>query len=118
MTTIPMKVAMVAGLAMPLSFVTALAGVSGATAPSNPAALDDGECLAVWSEATAGEDRLSYDKAAPYVSDLHAADPDSDGYFDKTEFIAACQKGLVERASQDTAAPKSSHVMLPRGLRE
>ena len=115
MTTTPMKVAMVAGLAMPLSFVTALAGVSGAT---DPAALDDGECLAVWSEATAGEDRLSYDKAAPYVSDLHAADPDSDGYFDKTEFIAACQKGLVERASKDTAAPKSSHVMLPRGLRE
>lgn len=112
MTTITIKIAMVAGLAIPLSFGTA--GVSDAAAPSNPAALGESECLAVWSEAAAGEDRLSYDKAAPYVSDLQAADPDNDGYFVETEFVDACQKGLVQSASKDTTAPKHSHIMLPR----
>jgi hypothetical protein len=106
-TTISMKIAMVAGLAMPLSFGTAFAGVSGPPPTSNPAALDESECRAVWSEAAAGEDRLGYDKAAPYVTDLQAADPDNDGYFDKTEFIDACQKGLVQRAAKDTTVPKS-----------
>jgi hypothetical protein len=127
-TTISVKIAIMAGLAMALSFGAAFAGISGAPAPSNPedeplssqssAALNESECLAVWSEATAGEDRLSYDKAAPYVRDLQAADPDNDGYFDKTEFVDACQKGLVQSASKDATVPKSSHIMLPRGLRE
>jgi hypothetical protein len=126
-TIISMKIAMVAGLAMPLSFGTAFAGVSAPPhsdsedeplSSQSSAALDESECLAVWSEAAAGEDRLSYDKAAPYVSDLHAADPDNDGYFDETEFIDACQKGLVQSASKDTIVPKSSHIMLPHGLRE
>jgi hypothetical protein len=112
-----MKIAMVAGLAMLVSVGTAFAGVTGPLPTFNPA-LDESECRAVWSEAAAGEDRLGYDKAAPYVTDLQAADPDNDGYFDKTEFIDACQKGLVQRAAKDTTVPKSSHVMLPRGLRE
>jgi hypothetical protein len=36
----------------------------------------------------------------------------NDGYFNKTEFMDACQKGLVHSVSQDTAIPQSSHVML------
>ena len=108
-----MKIAIMVGLAMPLSLGTAFAGVSGAL--SNPAALDESDCRAIWSEQAAGEDRLSYDKAAPYVGDLQAADPDNDGHFDETEFVAACQKGLVQ--SVDTTKAKHSRIMLPR-LRE
>ena len=73
------------------------------------------DCALSRAEAAAGEDRLSYDKATPYVSDLQAADPDNDGHFDETEFVAACQKGLVQ--SVDTTEAKHSHIMLPR-LRE
>jgi hypothetical protein len=115
--TIAVKIAIIAGLAMPQGFSSAFAGggdPSNAEPLSNQpdAALDESDCQAIWSGAAAGEDRLSYDKATPYVTDLQAADPDNDGYFNKAEFMGACQKGLVHSASQDTATAKSSHVML------
>jgi hypothetical protein len=116
-TTIAVKIAIIAGLAMPLSFGTAFAGGSDPsdTEPlsnQSDAALGESDCQAIWSLAVPDNDRLSYDKATPYVTDLQAADPDNDGYFNKTEFMDACQKGLVHSASRDTAIPKSSHVML------
>jgi hypothetical protein len=46
----------------------------------------------VQSLAVPDDERLSYNKATPYVTDLQAADPDNDGYVDKTEFMDACQK--------------------------
>jgi hypothetical protein len=55
-------------------------------------------------------------KATPYVTDLQAADPDNDGYFDKTEFMAACQRGLVQSAFKKTSAPRAHHIMLPPSL--
>src|SRR5262245_14274207 len=104
------------------SLGTAIAGTTDSPAPSNPpdaasavqphAVLHESDCQAIWSLAVPDNDRLSYDKATPYVTDLQAADPDNDGSFDKTEFMDACQKGLVHSASLDTGIPKSSHVML------
>ena len=110
MTTIALKIAIIAGLAMSLGFGSAFAGGRDPSdteplADQSDAALGESDCQAIWSGAAAGEDRLSYDKATPYVTDLQAADPDNDGYFNKTEFMHACQKGLVHTAS-------SSHVML------
>ena len=107
MTTIAVKITIIAGLAMPLSFGTAFAGGSstGALSSQSDTPLGESDCQAIWSGAAAGEDKLSYDKATPYVTDLQGADPDNDGYFNKTEFMDACQKGLVHSAS-------SSHVML------
>jgi len=56
---------------------------------------------------------------AGYVTALQAADPDKDGYFDKIEFMDACRKGFVQRASDNTDAPKAHHVMLPpRALKQ
>jgi len=117
-TTVAVKIAIIAGLAMPASLGTAFAGTTDAPAQDEPltvqsnAALHESDCQAIWSLAVPDNDRLSYDKATPYVSDLQAADPDRDGYFNKTEFMDACQKGLVHSVSQDTAIPQSSHVML------
>jgi hypothetical protein len=117
-TTVAVKIAIIAGLAMPASLGTAFAGTTDAPAQDEPltvqsnAALHESDCQAIWSLAVPDNDRLSYDKATPYVSDLQAADPDSDGYFNKTEFMDACQKGLVHSVSQDTTIPQSSHVML------
>ena len=122
MTTTSVEIAIIAGLAMLLSLGTAFAGTTDAPPPSNTpdapstiqrnAALRESDCDAIWSLAATDEDRLSYDRAAPYVTDLKAADPDNDGYFSRTEFMDACQKGLVHSASEDTAIPQSSHVML------
>ena len=117
MTTIAVKIAIIAGLAMPLGFGSVFAG-GGDPSNTEPlssqpdAALDQSDCQAIWSLAAPDNDRLSYDKATPYVTDLQAADPDNDGYFNKTEFMDACQKGLIHSASLDTAIAKSSHVML------
>ena len=107
MTTIAVKITIIAGLAMPLSFGTAFAGGSSAEAltSQSDAVLGESDCQAIWSLTVRDDDRLSYDKATPYVTNLQAADPDNDGYVDKTEFMDACQKGLVHSAS-------SSHVML------
>jgi hypothetical protein len=116
-TTVAVKIAIIAGLAMQTSLGTAFAGTTDAPAQDEPltvqsnAALHESDCQAIWSLAVPDNDRLSYDKATQYVSDLQAADPDSDGYFNKTEFMDACQKGLVHSVSQDTAIPQS-HVML------
>ena len=122
MTTFPVKIAIIAGLTMPLSFGTAFAGGGSNTEPlsnQSDTALGESDCQAIWSRAAAGEDRLSYDKATPYVTDLQAADPDNDGYFDKIEFIDACQKGFVQSASDEINAPKAHHVMLPpRALKQ
>lgn len=121
MTTTAVKIAIIAGLTMPLSFCTAFAGgsnLSSTEALSNQsdAALGESDCQAIWSRAAAGEDRISYDKAATYVTDLQAADPDHDGYFDKIEFIDACRRGLVQSSSDGINAPKTHHVMLPPRL--
>ena len=122
MTTIAAKIAIIAELAMLASLGTAVAGTTDAPASSNPpdapltaqpnAALHESDCEAIWSLAATDEYRISYNKATPYVTDLQAADPDNDGYFDKTEFMDACQKGLVHSVAQDTDIPESSHVML------
>jgi hypothetical protein len=87
-TTIAVKIAIIAILAMPTSLGTAYAGTTDAPAPSNPtgepltvqsnAALQS-DCQAVWSLAVPDNDRLSYDKATPYVTDLQSAEPDNDG---------------------------------------
>ena len=115
MTTIAVKIAIIAAVAMPLSFGTAIAGGSDPShteplSSQSDAALGESDCQAIWSLAVPDNDRLSYERATPYVTDLQAADPDNDGYFNKTEFLDACQKGLVHSASFDTAIPKSSHV--------
>ena len=80
MTMVVAKIAIIAGLAMPLSFGTAFAGGSD---PSNTeplsnqsdAALGESDCQAIWSLAVPDNDRLSYHKATPYVSDLQAPTP-------------------------------------------
>ena len=118
MSRIAVKIAIITGLMMPLSFGTAFAGGSDpsntkALSSQSDAALGESDCQAIWSRAAAGEDRLSYDKLGAHVTDLQAADPDNDGYFDKIEFIDACRKGFVQGASDETTAPKAHHVMLP-----
>jgi hypothetical protein len=66
---------------MPASLGTAFAGTTDAPAQDEPltvqsnAALHESDCQAIWSLAVPDNDRLSYDKATPYVSDLQAADP-------------------------------------------
>jgi hypothetical protein len=97
-------------LAMPLIFSTVVNAASlnpEDKLPSQPTTLDDSECRAIWSES-ADRDKLSYDKATPFINDVQAADPDNDGYFDATEFMDACHNGFVQRVS------RGSHMMLGR----
>jgi hypothetical protein len=66
------------------------------------------ECDAFWTKAANGSNRLSYEKAIPYIIDLKLADPDNDGVFTKSEFIDACNKGFVQIASDDSRLKNAS----------
>jgi hypothetical protein len=100
-----MKLATFTALTMLLSAGYAFAG-GGAPVPPDPqpgppsgrpgAVLDETKCQDVWTKA-GGTDSLSYDKAGPYITNLKLADPDNDGKFTKTEFMAACKMGLVQQ---------------------
>jgi hypothetical protein len=109
--SIALKVTIIAALMIPALENTGVAGTNDSSAPSpSSGPFLQSECQAIWSMAAGDEERLSYDKAVMYVTDLQGADPDHDGYFTQTEFIGACQKGLVTAAKET----KSSHSIMLR----
>jgi hypothetical protein len=66
-------------------------------------------CQEVWYRAVSGGASLPYYKASAYITNFKRADPDNDGIFTKSEFLHACQKGLVHlsagfRHSEGTVA--------------
>ena len=94
------------------------AGASPTASPSSSgsptAILDDAKCEDIWAEAVGSSDFLSYDKAGQYITNLKLADPDNDNEISKTEFMDACKKGSVQRASTDNTIERSPTSMLPR----
>jgi hypothetical protein len=104
--SIGLKITIIATLTIPALENTAVAGT---TSPSSVAFLQS-DCQAIWSMAAGDEERLSYDEAVMYVTDPQGADPDHDGYFTQTEFIGACQKGLVSVTNRT----KSDHSIMLR----
>ena len=65
-------------------------------------------CDTVWIKAANGSNSLSYENAIPYILNLKVADPDNDGVVTKSEFIDACNKGLVRIASDNTTLKTAS----------
>ena len=55
------------------------------------------QCAQVWAKAVPSGDFLTEANAAPYIVNFKQADgPDQDGKISKSEFEAACAKGLVK----------------------
>jgi len=68
-----------------------------ATAPkSGTAKMSQADCTAAWSKLdTAKAGNVSQSQAQGVVTDFKAADTNNDAKLTQTEFMAACDKGLV-----------------------
>ncbi|HEY7552282.1 MAG TPA: hypothetical protein VH913_22490 [Hyphomicrobiaceae bacterium] len=66
------------------------------TPKSGAAKMSQADCTAAWSKAdTAKSGNLSQSQARGIVTNFKAADSNNDGKLSRTEFTAACDKGLV-----------------------
>lgn len=62
--------------------------------------MSQAECQNIWSRAdSAGSGTLTPAQADEFVSNFAAADADGDGALNSSEFLAACQQGLVSDSS-------------------
>ena len=63
------------------------------------------QCSGLWEKANAsGAATIDASQAQGYVTNFKAADADNDGTLTKTEFQAACAKGLVQDSASTGAA--------------
>lgn len=63
--------------------------------------MTEAQCSTLWTQARASSSgELSRKKAEPYVNDFKKADRDGDNELSQTEWIAACEQGLI-RSSLD-----------------
>ncbi len=67
--------------------------------------LSAAQCSTLWEKVNvSGAATIDASQAQGYVSNFKAADPDNDGTLTKTEFQAACAKGLVQDSANTGAA--------------
>jgi hypothetical protein len=67
--------------------------------------LSAAQCSTLWEKVNvAGAATIDASQAQGYVSKFKAADPDNDGTLTKTEFQAACARGLVQDSANTGAA--------------
>ena len=88
--------------------VMACFGLSYAESPrapksGHPTVLTAAECNGIWHDAVSGDDFLTRDKAAGYVSDFAKHDANRDGKISQAEFKQACKKGLVRAEHAESA---------------
>jgi len=82
--------ALALGLAVPALAQTTTTPKSGTTKMSRA------DCTAAWTKLDASKvGSVSESQAQGVVTDFKAADANSDGKLTQTEFMAACDKGLV-----------------------
>ncbi len=69
------------------------------------AQLSQAECDTLWNKANpSGSSTITQAQAQPYVTNFKAADSDSDGTLDQSEFSAACKSGIVKGSASSGAA--------------
>lgn len=104
-----MKIVLASGLALALSITVAAAqsGSSSSTTgtKSGTITMSQAECQSLWSKVDAKRTgSVTEDQTKAYVSSFKAVDTNGDGKLSSSEFLAACQKGMVH----DTATSGSS----------
>lgn len=76
-------------------------------AKANDLKLTKTQCETLWSQALAGsKGDLSMDKAKPYATDFKKADTNSDSKLSATEWMDACNKGLIKTAALSNPGTK------------
>lgn len=72
--------------------------------------LEKAECEAAWAKANPSKkEKISAGQAQPFIADVKAANSNGDGAIEQSEFLAACDKGLMKAAgSMKAPAPGSA----------
>lgn len=72
------------------------------------------ECEALWTKANPSKKpKISAGQAVPFISDLKAANANADAAIDQSEFLAACDKGLIKDQSASTGAGSGTEGAAP-----
>jgi hypothetical protein len=67
--------------------------------------MSQSECESVWSRLDSGKSgNVTQAQAQNYVVDFKSVDTNNDGQVSHSEFLAACDKGLVRSASAGTGS--------------
>ena len=78
-------------------------------APGAAMRLSQSECSNLWQQANPSNSTgLTEDQAKGYVSDFKTANPDGDTTIDQTEWMSACNKGLITNTSSSGASSGTS----------
>jgi len=103
-----MKLATLSALAMLLGAGSAMAG-AGAPVPPIPESsppsgrpgeiLDATKCEAIWNTTERDDGFLTSEKAAPFVTNFHEVDANSDHKISREEFAIGCKNGWIEEGS-------------------
>ena len=92
------KVPLLCCLVLPLTVTCVFAGQGNTMSSGRPSAtLNAEQCQQVWNTAVPSGEYLLEANAAPFIVNFKLADgADQDGKISKSEFEAACAKGLVK----------------------
>jgi hypothetical protein len=96
-----MKMLAVAALA---SFALVAPGFAQtSTSPGGATKMSQADCTSEWSRLDASNTgSVGQPQAQNMISDFSSADTDKDGKLSRTEFMSACDKGLVRSSSTGT----------------
>ena len=119
-----MKLTTLSVLAMLLGAGYAMAG-GGAPVPpipeSSPSSgrpsqviVDEVQCEAIWNKTERVEDALGSDKAAPFITNFHMVDTNSDHKVTFEEFKAGCKNGWVEEGLESRLPTKQISPDVPK----
>jgi hypothetical protein len=119
-----MKLTSLSTLAMLLSAGYAMAG-GGAPVPAIPESSppsgrpsqvisDEAQCEAIWNKTDRVDDALGSDKAAPFITNFHMVDTNSDHKVSLEEFKAGCKNGWVEEGSGSRLPTKQISPDVPK----
>lgn len=88
-------------LAFSAAFGLASVCLAAENAPSSSSMkMSQSECTNLWQQANpSNSSGLTASQAKGYVTDFKAANPDGDATIDQTEWMSACNKGLITNTS-------------------
>ena len=72
------------------------------------------QCQALWAKANPTKaPKISSGQAQPFITDIKAANSNGDASIDQSEFMSACDKGLMKGSSASTGSGSGTEGVGP-----